>query len=316
MKKMIFSILLLAITGCSSISTTDASPKSDDMLAAKQQTHEIRIASWNIAWLGSHEYNKRTEADYQQLSNYAKQLDADVIALQEVESEYWAKKVFGEDYEYYFSSKDWVQRVGVAVKKSQGFSVKYAEYTALDVGKVRNGMDITLTRNGKAVRLLAVHLKSGCFTNPLDNSSVEAMPSSSDKEIRRKEACTKLSNQIKPLEQWIDLRAAEDAAYIVLGDFNRRFTQDIAANLPEDKGLWQALNDEGQEALWTPTTSVNSDCWGGYYKDYIDHILLSPKVRVKYIENSFEQLVFKSKYTKKLSQSLSDHCPISVKIKL
>jgi len=316
MNKLILSTLLLAIAGCSSISTTDASPKNDAMIVVKNKSDEIKIASWNIAWLGSHEYNQRTDNDYKKLSYYAKQLDADVIALQEVENEEWAKKVFGDDYDYYFSTKDWVQRVGVAVKKSQGFSVQAKEYKALDVGKVRNGMDVTLKRNGKTVRLLAVHLKSGCFTNPLDNNSVEAMPSSSDKQIRRKEACTKLSKQIKPLEQWIDLRAAEDSAYIVLGDFNRRFSQDIASKLPEDKGLWQALNDEGQEALWTPTTTVNSDCWGGYYKDYIDHILFSPKAKEKYIENSFDQLVFKPKYTKKLSQNLSDHCPISVKLKL
>lgn len=280
------------------------------------QADEIKIASWNIAWLGSHEYNHRTDADYQQLALYAKQLNADVIALQEVESEAWAKKVFGDNYDYYFSTKDWVQRVGIAVKKSQGFSVKAKEYKALDVGKVRHGMDIALTRNGKTVRLLAVHLKSGCFTNPLDNNSVDAMPSASEKEVRRKEACTKLSKQIKPLEQWIDLRAAEDSAYIVLGDFNRRFSQDIASKFSEEQGLWQALNDEGKEALWTPTTTINSDCWGGYYKDYIDHILFSPKAKKLYIEASFEQLVFKAKYSKKLSQNLSDHCPISVKLKL
>jgi exonuclease III len=236
--------------------------------------------------------------------------------LQEVENEEWARKVFGDNYDYYFSTKDWVQRVGVAVKKSQGFTVHAKEYKALDVGKVRNGMDVTLTKNDKSVRLLAVHLKSGCFTSPLDNISVNAMPSTSDKEIRRKEACTKLSKQIKPLEKWIDLRAAEQSAYIVLGDFNRRFSQDIASNLSEDKGLWQALSDEGQEALWTPTTTINSDCWGGYYKDYIDHILFSPKAKASYVENSFKQLVFKPKYTKALSQNLSDHCPISVKVKL
>jgi len=280
------------------------------------QANTVKIASWNIAWLGSHEYNKRSEADYQQLALYAKQLNADVIALQEVESEYWAKKVFGDNYDYYFSTKDWVQRVGIAVKKSQGFSVQATEYKALDVGKVRHGMDITLTRNNKSLHLLAVHLKSGCFVAPLDTSTVNAMPNTSTKEGKHKEACTKLSKQIKPLEQWIDLHAAQDSAYIVLGDFNRRFSQDIALRHTEDEGLWQSLNDEGQASLWTPTMTRNSDCWGGYYKDYIDHIVFSPKAKAKYINSSFTQLVFKEKYSKKLSQNLSDHCPISVQLNL
>jgi len=316
MKKLVLITLLLAIAGCSHHSTTAASPESDANIAAKNNAGEIKIASWNIAWLGSHEYNKRTTDDYQQLAHYAKQLDADVIALQEVESEYWARKIFVNDYDYYFSTKDWVQRVGVAIKKSKGFKVTAKEYKALDVGKVRHGMDITLTKNDKTLHLLAVHLKSGCFAAPLDINSVSAMPSTSIKEEKRKEACTKLNKQISPLEQWIDSHASQDAAYIVLGDFNRRFSQDIALKYSEDKGLWQAINDEGQEALWTPTATANSDCWGGYYKDYIDHIIFSPKAKENYVEASFEQLVFKPKYTKELSRSLSDHCPISVKLKL
>jgi endonuclease/exonuclease/phosphatase family metal-dependent hydrolase len=316
MKKLILITLLLVIAGCSSYSTTATSPENDVVIAPRSNAEEIKIASWNIAWLGSHKYNKRAADDYQQLAHYAKQLNADVIALQEVESEYWARKVFGDDYDYYFSTKDWVQRVGVAVKKSTGFKVTAKEYKALDVGKVRHGMDITLTKNDKTLHLLAVHLKSGCFAAPLDSKSVDAMPSNSVKEKKRKEACTKLSKQIEPLEQWVDLHASQDSAYMVLGDFNRRFSQDIALKYSEDKGLWQALNDEEQEALWTPTATANSACWGGYYKDYIDHIIFSPKARENYVDASFEQLVFKPKYTKELSRNLSDHCPISVKVKL
>jgi endonuclease/exonuclease/phosphatase family metal-dependent hydrolase len=287
------------------------------MLASSASySQELKIASWNIAWLGSHEYNERKETDYQQLANYAKALNADVIALQEVENKDWARKVFGDNYDYYFSTKDWVQRVGVAVKKSAGLTVVAKEYKALDVGRVRHGMDITLSRNGKELKMLAVHLKSGCFTHALDNNSLDAMKNSTDKEIRRKEACSLLSQQIKPLEGWIDTQAKADKAYIVLGDFNRRFVKDITNNFTETQGLWQALDDEGQEALWTPTTSVDSDCWGGYYKDYIDHIVFSPHAKSMYLQDSFKQLVFKEKYTKKLARTLSDHCPISVKLAL
>ncbi len=280
------------------------------------QAEELTLASWNIAWLGSHEYNERKTSDYAKLAGYASQLNADVIALQEVENEYWAKKVFGDDYDYYFSTKDWVQRVGVAVKKSKGLKIQAVEYKDLDIGKVRHGMDIMIKQGDKSLHLLAIHLKSGCFSAPLDSSSIKAMPSTSVKEEKHKEACSKLSQQIKPLEQWIDKHAQQNKAYIVLGDFNRRFSQDIALKYSEDKGLWQALDDEGQESLWSPTTTINSDCWGGYYKDYIDHFLFSPKAKANYVKNSFKQLVFTEKYSKALSRNLTDHCPISVKIKL
>ena len=52
------------------------------LIALPLQAEVLKIASWNIAWLGSHEFNKRTADDYVQLAKYAAQLDADVIALQ------------------------------------------------------------------------------------------------------------------------------------------------------------------------------------------------------------------------------------------
>ena len=121
---------------------------------------------------------------------------------------------------------------------------------------------------------------------------------------------------MRPLEQWIDQRAAEDIPFVVLGDFNRRFSIDIEKSYSEDQGLWQAIDDEGSEDMWTPTLTRNSECWGGYYKDYIDHIVIDPRARKNYVENSFNQLVFDQKYTRKLSQNLSDHCPISIELEL
>jgi endonuclease/exonuclease/phosphatase family metal-dependent hydrolase len=276
----------------------------------------LKIASWNIAWLGSHEYNQRKDSDYQKLARYALKLDADVIALQEVESAKWAQKVLGDDYDYFFTTKDWVQRVGVAVRKSSGYKASAIEYRELDQGLARRGMDVTLTKNDKSVRLLAVHMKSGCFDKALDQASITKMPNSNEKEQYAKTACAELAKQAKPLEAWIDARAKEGIPFILLGDFNRRFVKDIALNYTEVQGLWQTINDEGAEALWAPTITAESQCWGGYYKDYIDHIIFDPKAKTHYVKNSFEQLVFEPKYTRELSQKLSDHCPISIKLAL
>jgi endonuclease/exonuclease/phosphatase family metal-dependent hydrolase len=142
------------------------------------------------------------------------------------------------------------------------------------------------------------------------------MPESSKRKSKEKNACTKLSKQIEPLEAWIDERAKEDLPFMVLGDFNRRFSIDIEKSYAENQGLWQAIDDEGKEDLWTPTLTKNSKCWGGYYKDYIDHIVLDPRAKSKYIGNSFNQLVFDGKYSRELSNSLSDHCPISIELDL
>jgi endonuclease/exonuclease/phosphatase family metal-dependent hydrolase len=286
------------------------------LLSTTTFAETLKIASWNIAWLGSHEYNQRKDTDYQKLARYARELDADVIALQEVESAKWAQKVFGDDYDYFFTTKDWVQRVGVAVRKSSGYKTSAVEYRELDQGLARRGMDVTLTKNGKSVRLLAVHMKSGCFDKALDQASIAKMPNSNEKEQYAKIACAELAKQARPLEAWVDARAEEGIPFILLGDFNRRFVKDIALNYTEVQGLWQTINDEGDEALWAPTITAESKCWGGYYKDYIDHIIFDPKAKAHYVENSFEQLVFEPKYTRELSQKLSDHCPISIKLAL
>jgi endonuclease/exonuclease/phosphatase family metal-dependent hydrolase len=309
--KQLLSILLLTSVLTFPCYAIEDEPKPFSS-PTTQALMPLKLATWNIAWLGSHEYNQRTSNDYKALARYAKQLNADVIALQEVENEYWAKKVLGDDYHYYFTSRDWVQRVGVAIKKSAQLSVQAKEYKALDVGKVRNGLEITLSRNGKEISLLAVHLKSGCFAKPLDKQSIEKMPSDTDKAQKAQFACEVLSKQIPPLEQWIDNKANNNQSVIVLGDFNRRFTQDIIAKHAENQGLWQAINDVGQQSLWAPTNSLNSQCWGGYYKDYIDHIVFNPAAKALYREDSFKQLIFDEKYTQALSRSLTDHCPISV----
>jgi endonuclease/exonuclease/phosphatase family metal-dependent hydrolase len=285
-------------------------------LSATTFAETLKVASWNIAWLGSHEYNKRSASDYQELARYAKQLDADVIAMQEVESAEWAKKVLGDDYEFFFTTKDWVQRVGVAVRKSSGYKANATEYLELDQGLARRGMDVTLTKAGKSVRLLAVHMKSGCFDKALDQTSIAKMPNTNEKEAYAKTACGELAKQAKPLEAWVDARAKEGVPFILLGDFNRRFVRDIALEHSEIQGLWQAIDDEGAEALWAPTIKAESKCWGGYYKDYIDHIVFDPKAKAIYVENSFDQLVFEQKYTREISQNLSDHCPISVELAL
>ena len=54
------------------------------MFVLPLQAQELKIASWNIAWLGSHKFNTRTADDYSLLAKYAKQLDADVITPQKV----------------------------------------------------------------------------------------------------------------------------------------------------------------------------------------------------------------------------------------
>ena len=81
----------------------------------------IKIATWNIEHLqasagkGS---NPRYEEDYRRLGRYAKQLNADVIALQEIENEVVLGKVFDPKlYKFFVSTRKHKQRTAFAVKE-------------------------------------------------------------------------------------------------------------------------------------------------------------------------------------------------------
>lgn len=278
----------------------------------------LKIASWNIYWLANHGYNKRKEVDYSRLQEYGEQLNADVIALQEVENKVYARKVFGDKYSYFFSSRSGgagTQRVGFAIKNSAGLNVVKRDYAELDVGRVRYGVDLTISRNGNSIRLLAVHLKSGCFGHALDKSSISGISKQ-----KMKKACAKLAKQVAPLEQWVDARAGESLPFIIIGDFNRRFEHEDKEQFSDNEGLWPALDDPEShnkyENLSRANDNMTAQCWNGKYPDYIDHIVTDPRAGDMMVKNSFAALTYSEKSFNKYSKLISDHCPISVEIRM
>jgi hypothetical protein len=105
----------------------------------------LRIAAWNLEWLiAPEEFRKlsdtcvprgaspgprersipcnvaqeleRSSLDFQALERYAKQLDADIVALQEVDGAAAARKVF-RNHDFCFSRREGVQNTGFAIRK-------------------------------------------------------------------------------------------------------------------------------------------------------------------------------------------------------
>lgn len=82
----------------------------------------VKISTWNIEHLRELEGEgkaPRTEADYRRLRHYAQLLDADVIAVQEVESAQALGRVFDpRRYRFLLSNRSHIQRTGFAVRAS------------------------------------------------------------------------------------------------------------------------------------------------------------------------------------------------------
>ena len=266
---------------------------SSQRLEQRPAPRSVTIASWNLDWLNRRTQRgpvRRSPADYERLQRYAQRLHADVIAVQEVDGEEALRQVFSPgEYDYHLTAQRDVQRVGFAYRK--GLLVdRHPDLTALDVGGVRVGADLTVHVNGKALRLLAVHLKSGCFSAP--SSSPKA-------------ACVKLQAQLPVLERWIDERAAAGEPCLVLGDFNRRLNAQDPFYAELDDG------DPPNADLSLPSAGHESHCWGGKYPEFIDHMLLSRDAASWLQPSSFAELQY-DVADAPFRSKLSDHCPIEI----
>jgi endonuclease/exonuclease/phosphatase family metal-dependent hydrolase len=157
--------------------------------------------------------------------------------------------------------------------------------------RLRHGLDATLTFPGGAtLRVLVVHLKTGCHTDVLAGSA-------------RRE-CALFARQVPLVADWVRARASEGVAFAVLGDFNRVF------DAPEE--LQSAL--AAAAPLRRVTEGQSDPCWGGP-APFIDHIFLGGPAADWLVPGSLRVLTYQSS-DEADRERLSDHCPVSVRIQI
>ncbi|CAK7192763.1 hypothetical protein COMNV_00971 [Commensalibacter sp. Nvir] len=258
----------------------------------------LKLATWNIEWLlspqdaltYSHPRNirLRNDKDFNELRFFISKLNADVIALQEIGS---IQTLFPKDqYQFLITTDSTAQHSALAIRKGIFHSfTQWKDFTALSyVGvhhKVRSALDVTLYTQKSSLRLLVLHLKSGCSQNNLNT---------------KKDACEILEKQSHFLAQWIRERFEEKQPFLLLGDFNRVLSQ--------DDRFFKNLSDF---PIFLPTAKQATPCWGGNY--FIDGFLLPMEVKRWFIDNSLKVLTFNNK-NKNDQIKLSDHCPVSISL--
>lgn len=248
----------------------------------------------------------RRPEDFAALARYAAQLDADVLALQEVDGP-GAAGQFLNGYDYCFTSRANVQKNGFAIRQGIPFRCE-PEFMELALGdRQRRGVVITLfpgTR--RAITLMAVHLKSGCPEGPLTSADAD---------------CATLSRQIPLLEHWIDEQARAGRRFGVLGDFNRRISieqggaRDTTGRL---LNLWAEINDgdppDGALTEVTLTAPFRKCVATDEYDSYIDLLVLGPKLAEDIVPDSFQRVTYSTEDFERFA--LSDHCPVGVELRL
>jgi endonuclease/exonuclease/phosphatase family metal-dependent hydrolase len=263
----------------------------------------LKFATWNLEWLTARpagsaslpgDVRPKRPADIARLRAYAAKLNADVVAIQEVDGAAIAAQVFPPDrYVIHMTHDRVVQQVGIAVRRGIRFTVN-PDDTALvpPHSGLRSGADITLRLPGGPLRVLAVHLKTDCHFSPLRS---------------RRPACRILARQVPALAAWIRARASEGVPFVVLGDFNRW----LGPHDGRPDGMWTRLT--AAAPLRRATTGFASPCWGG--ERFIDHILAGGAARGWLEPGTLRVLVFRER-GRAWKERLSDHCPVSVRFRL
>ena len=306
---------------------------------ALPQGSGVTLATWNMEWLmapqtrdslgatcvaqqpRSHERALpctpgrkpppvRTSGDLDALARSAQALlrgqglpsGVDVVALQEVDGAPAAKLVFRQGWRVdCFTQRQHPQNVGFAVRDGIPYRCN-ADLQALDIdGGTRAGADLTLWPGTRQeVRLLNVHLKSGCFTGKLDRSFPP---------------CVRLREQVPVVEAWIDQRVREGVAFAVLGDFNRHLDKDARYPAGPDEAApfnliqaWSDHNPPGAELLRATEGERYIGCDAGdRHSQYIDDILIDRRLADRHTNRRFARLPFDAGDQ---GRTLSDHCPV------
>lgn len=299
MKQTVLGALALAL----SLSSCATAPRTAPSPDAFQLARPLKLTSWNLEFLAEKDgtgCQPRTAGDYAAMRKIADSLGADVIAFQEAESVEAAARVFdparytivmearpgqasgncgGEHADQPFIR----QAVGFAVKKGLAFD-RNADVISLMLGnpQLRSGIDITLRAKGHApIRLLGVHLKSGCFSGATAK------------------ACPTLIQQIPQMEAWIDTAARGPYRFAVLGDWNRRLSD------PGDQ-FWTEIDDQdpANADLMLADAGTSPKC-DPRYTSFIDHIVLDRRAGA-------DLAAFAETSYKPAQKHFSDHCPVTV----
>ncbi len=291
----------------------------------------LRIATWNLQWLlnpadsaalirncvpegvspGTRRRHlpcsaiaaaDRSSDDLNALAVYAGRLNADVVALQEVDGAVVAARLF-PGYEFCFTRSAGVQNNGFAIRRGLRHRCG-ADVSALSLdGRLRRGAELILYPDTPdEIRLLGVHLKSGCSRRTLDNP---------------RDACQTLARQVPELERWIDAQAAARRPFVVLGDFNRQLLEE-SGPARNDAGalrsLWAEIDDaDPPEADLTDAAAGErfENCTPFQrFTGYIDHILLSRTLAARRRPDGFGRVTFDAGDASR--RKLSDHCPVWV----
>ncbi|GAB5466239.1 MAG: endonuclease/exonuclease/phosphatase family protein [Candidatus Kapaibacteriales bacterium] len=279
---LLFTSLFLAGAGCNSVETTTY--RNSDLPIDSVLT----IGTYNVAWLGDGMDDKiqRSDADFKNIASIIDALDADILALQEIENVSALRNVvrYLDNYQIQMVDTEAPQDNAFLVK--EGITVEELEvYSPINVllERTRPGLLLSCSKAGFDFKILSVHFKS---TSRYDDTPEKKQLSY---DLRRKQSAA--------VNRFNDSLVAEGIYdFAVLGDFNDNPNRGNS-QISELKGKLTFLTDS--------LTSCKNPNW-----DMIDHIALGRGLYRKYIENTLFIYNHYSTISEQAAYKVSDHCPV------
>lgn len=319
----------------------DRFKSTDDRLVALQAANigpqSLTIATWNAEWfMDPAEFDRvaargcssgganptarslpcdvakeqrRSPDDIKALQRYTERLNADIIALQEVDGPGAAKLLFPHGYSFCFSMRTIpnaqgggeapVQDVGFAVRDGIPYDCKPAWREIGLYNSVRWAAQITVNPGtASAIDLIAFHLKSGCARDPLNSGS---------------DNCNKLREQTGLLQKWLAARPDRAPPLIMLGDFNRELEVKSASDAVTN--MWPNLDvpNGGERDLTaiSETLPYQKCDFRDQFSGYIDQIVVSRSL-VPRLGTLSRVTHDRADVAAKLK--LSDHCAVKAEL--
>ena len=234
----------------------------------------LRIATWNLEHLNDTDEAgcvPREQADYDAIANRIREIDPDVVAFQEVENTAAALRVFPTTHwhvelstrpETPAARECWRipgnylhhQATGFAIRKEIAYQRNEDLQSLGDPASDRRGTDITVTFGDRQLRILSLHLKSGCWSAEQDSDEARML------------ICTTLRNQIHEVRAWADRRDR------TRGPPSASLATSTAASPSSDDWAWRELSPESSP-LDLLTADLETQC-DPRFEEFIDHIVL------------------------------------------
>ena len=303
-KTLLAALSLSQLTACFGPNETDNQIKTP-ATHALQAPAALTLATWNVehlAYPADSGCKPRNPTDVAALKAYAAQLNADIVALQEVASVEAVAQIFPKDQWQIVLSKraksetyscrengytSTQQRVAFAVRKSLPvLNTRHYDELAQGLNGLRYGLSITVDTADGATEVLNVHLKSGCFVDDYEKSD--------------RKACPTFAKQAVWLDKWFEAKEASNEPYVVMGDFNHRLATQNNRFMKE-----LASNSDGSASTLNHITHKVVSCHPRYPAP-IDHVFAgglthtqAANVQMRYFADNSEEAM------------LSDHCAVT-----